>query len=114
MASGGRETKNEGCRKGDRSVTMRRTCIPVGAAKHYRSKNPEQAAGIRPKDKELDRMNAAVIQEFTKKMAQPAQITELLNLLLVAGHLERVGDHAKNIAEETVYVVEAADIRHQH
>jgi phosphate transport system protein len=35
-----------------------------------------------------------------------------LNLLFVARHLERVGDHATNIAEDAVYLVVGEDIRH--
>ena len=42
----------------------------------------------------------------------PNKIADLLNLLLIARHLERVGDHSKNIAEDTVFAVAAEDIRH--
>jgi len=36
-----------------------------------------------------------------------------LNLMFIARHLERVGDHATNIAEDAVYAAAAEDIRHQ-
>ena len=42
----------------------------------------------------------------------PDRIPDYLELLFIARHLERVGDHAKNIGEEAVYTAEAEDIRH--
>jgi phosphate transport system protein len=45
-------------------------------------------------------------------MSSGKRITDYLNLIFIARHLERVGDHAKNIGEDTVYVAEALDIRH--
>jgi phosphate transport system protein len=44
----------------------------------------------------------------------PAQLRGYLNLMFIARCLERVGDHATNIAEDSVYAVAAEDIRHQH
>jgi phosphate transport system protein len=43
----------------------------------------------------------------------PEQLRGYINLMFVARHLERVGDHATNIAEDAVYAVAAEDIRHQ-
>jgi phosphate transport system protein len=43
----------------------------------------------------------------------PEQLRGYLNLMFIAGHLERVGDHATNIGEDAVYVAAAEDIRHQ-
>ena len=49
-----------------------------------------------------------------ERMAQdPEQLRGYLNLMFIARHLERVGDHATNIAEDAVYAVAAEDIRHQ-
>ena len=42
----------------------------------------------------------------------PATISRCLNLMVISKSLERIADHAKNIAEEVVYVREARDIRH--
>ena len=42
----------------------------------------------------------------------PATISSAAQLLFVARNLERIGDHAKNIAEHVVYLVEGTDIRH--
>lgn len=42
----------------------------------------------------------------------PDRITDYLNLIFIARHLERVGDHAKNIGEDAVYMSRAEEIRH--
>ena len=49
---------------------------------------------------------------ITYMMEDPRTIGNSINLLFLAKAIERVGDHAKNIAEATVYVVKGADIRH--
>jgi len=41
-------------------------------------------------------------------------IKQALDLLLVARNLERIGDHATNIAENTIFVVKGLDVRHHH
>jgi phosphate transport system protein len=42
----------------------------------------------------------------------PANITRCLNLMVICKSLERIADHAANIAEEVVYLYEARDVRH--
>jgi phosphate transport system protein len=65
-------------------------------------------------DKELDYMNKMANRRLTERMAQdPKQLRGYLNLIFVSRCLERVGDHATNIAEDAVYVAAAEDIRHQ-
>jgi phosphate transport system protein len=49
---------------------------------------------------------------ITYMMEDPRTITSGLNLLFLAKAIERIGDHAKNVAEATVYVARGADIRH--
>lgn len=49
---------------------------------------------------------------ITYMMEDPRTISTSLNLLFLAKAIERVGDHAKNIAEATIYIVKGADIRH--
>jgi len=66
------------------------------------------------RDKELDYMNKMANRRLTECMAQdPKQLRGYLNLIFVSRCLERVGDHATNIAEDAVYVAAAEDIRHQ-
>ena len=49
---------------------------------------------------------------ITYMMEDPRTISPSLNLLFLAKSIERVGDHAKNIAESTIYVAKGADVRH--
>lgn len=66
------------------------------------------------RDKELDYMNKMANRKLTDRMAQdPKQLRGYLNLIFVSRCLERVGDHATNIAEDAVYAAAAEDIRHQ-
>jgi phosphate transport system protein len=66
------------------------------------------------RDKELDYMNKMANRRLTERMAQdPKQLRGYLNLIFISRCLERVGDHATNIAEDAVYAAAAEDIRHQ-
>jgi len=66
------------------------------------------------RDKDLDFMNKMANRRLTERMAQdPKQLRGYLNLIFVSRCLERVGDHATNIAEDAVYAAAAEDIRHQ-
>jgi phosphate transport system protein len=72
------------------------------------------ARAIIPRDEELDEMNAIASKQLIECMAQdPDQLRGYLNLIFVSRCLERVGDHATNIAEDAVYAAAAEDIRHQ-
>ena len=67
------------------------------------------------RDEGLDELNATVNRKLVERMAQdPEQLRGYLNLIFVARALERVGDHATNMAEEAVYAAAAEDIRHQN
>jgi phosphate transport system protein len=67
------------------------------------------------RDENLDELNATVSRKLINRMAEdPGQLRGYLNLIFVARALERVGDHATNMAEEAVYAAAAEDIRHQN
>ena len=51
---------------------------------------------------------------LTYMMADPGTIERALSLILISRNLERVGDHATNIAEEVIYLVEGREVRHHH
>jgi phosphate transport system protein len=75
---------------------------------------PELAQEIVRRDKEVDAINKQLARELTTFMLEdPKTITRAMNLTLVARSLERVADHAKNIAEEVYYLYHAIDIRHE-
>jgi phosphate transport system protein len=51
---------------------------------------------------------------LTYMMADPGTIERALALILISRNLERVGDHATNIAEEVIYLVEGREVRHRY
>jgi phosphate transport system protein len=72
------------------------------------------ARAVVPRDQKLDDLNRAASHKLVDRMAQdPDQLRGYLNLIFVGRCLERVGDHATNIAEDAVYAAAAEDIRHQ-
>jgi phosphate transport system protein len=74
----------------------------------------ELARAVVGRDKQLDDMNASANRQLTERMVQDRdQLRGYLNLILISRCLERVGDHATNIAEDAVYAAAAEDIRHQ-
>ena len=77
------------------------------------NRNPTEARAVIPRDEEVDTLNKQLHRELASYMIEtPATITRCLNLMAVSKRLERIADHATNIAEEVVYLYEAKDIRH--
>ena len=71
------------------------------------------ARAIVPRDREVDALNKEIHQLLAQQMTDnPATIGRCLHWIVAAKSLERIADHAKNIAEEVVYLYEAQDIRH--
>jgi phosphate transport system protein len=71
------------------------------------------ALAILKEDDAIDReFNGFIRKLVTYMMEDPRTISPSLDLLFVAKALERVGDHAKNIAESIIYIVEGTDVRH--
>ena len=74
----------------------------------------ELGRAVVPRDERLDELNRIASRKLIDRMAQdPQQLRGYLNLIFVGRALERVGDHATNIAEDAVYAAAAEDIRHQ-
>lgn len=66
-------------------------------------------------EEKVDAFRDQIFRELlTYMMADPATIPRALSLILISRNLERVGDHATNIAEEVIYWVQGRDIRHHH
>jgi phosphate transport system protein len=64
-------------------------------------------------DDEVDRYNSAMVDELIRLMrASPAMVEPGLSMFSATRHLERIADHATNIAEDVVYLVEGEIIRH--
>ncbi len=66
------------------------------------------------RDDEVDQLKDQVFRELlTYMMADPATIPRAMGLILVSRHLERIADHATNICEDVVFMVQGKDVRHQ-
>ncbi len=73
------------------------------------------ARNLIPRDKEVDALNKHLQEQLTQHMMEkPETIARCLHWIVATKSLERIADHAKNIAEEVVYLCEAQDIRHAH
>ena len=67
------------------------------------------------KDKQIDLDYRSAVRELvTYMMEDPRSISRVMNVLWALRALERIGDHAKNICEHVVFLVEGKDIRHGH
>ena len=77
------------------------------------NRDPAKARAVIPRDKEVDLLNKQLNRELASFMVeQPSTITRCLHLMVVSKSIERIADHATNIAEEVVYLYEGRDIRH--
>ncbi len=77
------------------------------------NRDPAAARTVIPGDLEVDALNKAISRELVRHMtAHTETIARCLHLTTVSKSLERIADHATNVAEEVVYVCEAQDIRH--
>ena len=80
----------------------------------YVREDVELGRSVVPRDEKLDELNRVASRRLIARMSEdPEQLRGYLNLMFIARHLERVGDHATNIAEDAVYAAAAEDIRHQ-
>jgi phosphate transport system protein len=74
----------------------------------------EKALAIVRRDAEVDAINKQLYRELTSFMIErPATTTRALELMFISKSLERIADHACNIAEEMVFLAKAQDIRHR-
>lgn len=124
-------------RVGDEAVTISRRALDLGAEPQLKpyvdlprmatmslemlrdaitafiNREPEKARAVVPRDKDVDDLNRQLHRELSSYMVErPTTITRCLNLMVISKSLERIADHATNIAEEVVFLYEAKDIRH--
>jgi phosphate transport system protein len=71
------------------------------------------AQNVLDRDDELDALKTLVFRELLNHMLRdPGTIEPSLDLILISRHLERIGDHATNVAEDVIFMVSAKDVRH--
>jgi phosphate transport system protein len=77
--------------------------------------NAELAEHVRRRDKEMDaEFEAAVRRLTTITLESNDAMPAVLEIVLALKALERIGDHAKNVAEQVVFIVRGIDVRHRH
>ncbi len=124
-------------RVGDEAVTISRRSIDLGtepqlkpyvdlprmaamslemlrdAITAFINREPDKARAVVPRDADVDDLNRQLHRELSSFMVErPSNISRCLSLMVISKSLERIADHATNIAEEVVYLYEAIDIRH--
>jgi len=84
-----------------------------GSLDAFTSRDSLAARAIIPRDKEVDAFNKNIHQTLTRHMIEnPNAIKRYLHWMVVSKSVERIADHATNIAEDVVYLYEGNDIRH--
>ena len=77
--------------------------------------NAELAEKVRRRDKDIDSEFEAAVRRLTTLMLESADaMPAVLDIVLALKSLERIGDHAKNVAEQVVFIVRGIDVRHRH
>jgi phosphate transport system protein len=76
-------------------------------------KDPVLARQVLERDNEVDAYKDQIFRELlTYMFSDPKSIERAIELILISRHLERIADHATNIAEDAIYYVEGRDVRH--
>jgi phosphate transport system protein len=79
----------------------------------YVRRDTALAQAVLNEDDALDALKTQVFRELLTYMLQdPTTIEPALDLILISRHLERIGDHATNVAEDVIFMVSARDVRH--
>ena len=74
----------------------------------------EAASRVAAMDTEVDKMNCEIIEELQKVMRErPDQVVPALHCFSASRHIERISDHAVNIADDVIYMVEGVIVRHR-
>jgi|SRR6185437_2829576 len=85
------------------------------ALQAFANRNIELALALRSRDRRLDDMNEEIAEKLSGTMLRDVfHIRTYLNLIFIARYIERIGDHSTNIAEDTVFLISALDIRHRN
>jgi len=79
------------------------------------NRDPEMARSVLASDDAVDNMRTASYHELISFMEKnPQQISQALYLLSVVRNLERIADHATNVAEDVLFLVKGIDVRHHN
>lgn len=79
----------------------------------FLNETPERAKEIPVRDGEVDRIHRTLYERFSSACVEhPGEASDYLDLVFISKSLERIGDHASNLAEEVVYLHSGEDLRH--
>ena len=79
----------------------------------FARQDAELAAVVIRADNDVDVEFKSIIRQLiTHMMEDPRTITVSIDIISIARAIERIGDHAKNVSEQVIFVVEGRDIRH--
>ena len=96
-------------RMGDLALKMLHEALEA-----FVSRDVRLAQSVLRRDDWLDALKNQIVRELlTYMLGEPRTIEPGIELILMSRHLERVGDHATNIAEDVIFIVEARDVRHR-
>ena len=96
-------------RMGDLALLMLNEALEA-----FVSRDVSLARNVLRQDDWLDGLKNQIFRELlTYMLGDPLTIEPGTDLILMSRHLERVGDHATNIAEDVIFIVEARDVRHR-
>jgi phosphate transport system protein len=84
-----------------------------GALEAFQERSSDKAMAIIELDDQVDQMNDEMYRKLlTAGLSEPEAVAPAISLILTARAFERIADHAVNIAEDVIYIVEGEDIRH--
>jgi phosphate transport system protein len=94
---------------------MFRTAMDIfrSSVRSFADRDEAIGRGLKQRDRELDAMHHDIIDRLTLRMGDDSsRVESYLDLIFIARFIERIGDHATNIAEDAVFAASAQDIRH--
>jgi phosphate transport system protein len=75
--------------------------------------DPDKARGVLASDDAVDQLNVQLFRELlTYMIEEPKNVSRALRITFIAKYLERIGDHATNIAQMVIFMCEGRDVRH--